>query len=132
MSHREHRNRRVFQGLENCGAFFPSLGNFVAEFSKPWKKIREISCGALRAIQCLEKPLVPVSNAWKRCNWVAQGFRPSMFDVRFSGFGFAGSETRLQDGVPALWGSRGWKTPPTIRQWTISRFCPFCPISEHK
>jgi hypothetical protein len=34
---------------------FPRLGKIRAESSKPWKKFREISCGAPRAIQALEK-----------------------------------------------------------------------------
>jgi hypothetical protein len=97
--------------LENCGAFFPSLGKksvrfLVARFapSNAWKK-----------------PLVPVSNAWKRCNWVAQGCRPSMFDVgcsafdvRFSGFGFAGSETRPT--LLRLGGFRGVGKPRPQKQ----------------
>jgi hypothetical protein len=51
--------------LEKQPAKVPRPGKFPADFSEAWKKIREISCGALRAIQCLEKAGVPVSNVWK-------------------------------------------------------------------
>ena len=37
---------------------FPSLGKLTAIFSKDWNLLREI-------FQCLEKPVLPVSKAWK-------------------------------------------------------------------